>query len=85
MWSLFLKYALDQEYREKVNKVIESEELLQMVGNLLMSIRQDEQERTIFRNQRKYQTDLQSDLATAEDRGRRDSKIEITRNLCKWE
>ena len=51
-----------------------------MAGNLLMSISQDERERAIFRSRRKFQTDLQSDLATAEDRGRRDSKIEIARN-----
>ena len=79
-WSVFLQYAPDQEHREKVNEVIESEEVLQMAGNLLMSISQDERERAIFRSRRKFQTDLQSDLATAEDRGRRDSKIEIARN-----
>ena len=79
-WSVFLQYAPDQEHREKVNEVIESEEVLQMAGNLLMSISQDERERAIFRSRRKFQTDLQSDLATAEDRGRHDSKIEIARN-----
>ena len=79
-WSVFLQYAPDQKHREKVNEVIESEEVLQMAGNLLMSISQDERERAIFRSRRKFQTDLQSDLATAEDRGRRDSKIEIARN-----
>ena len=41
-----------------------------MAGNLLMNISQDERERAIFRSRRKFQTDLQSDLATAEDRGR---------------
>ena len=61
-WSVFLQYAPDQKYREKVNEVIESEEVLQMAGNLLMSISQDERERAIFRSRRKFQTDLQSDL-----------------------
>jgi len=87
-WSLFLQYAPDQKHREKVNEVIESEEVLQMAGNLLMSISQDERERAIFRSRRKFQTDLQSDLATAEDRGRSigraegrlEGKIEIARN-----
>lgn len=69
-WSLFLQYAPNQEHREKVNEIIESEEVLQMAGNLLMSISQDERERAIFRSRRKFQTDLQSDLATAEDRGK---------------
>ena len=88
-WSLFLQYAPDQEHREKVNEVIESEEVLQMAGNLLMNISQDERERAIFRSRRKFQTDLQSDLATAEDRGRNIGKqegrvernIEIAQNL----
>ena len=61
-WSVFLQYAPDQKYREKVNEVIESEEVLQMAGSLLMSISQDERERAIFRSRRKFQTDLQSDL-----------------------
>lgn len=55
-----------------------------MAGNLLMSISQDERERAIFRSRRKFQTDLQSDLATAEDRGVRKGieqrNIEIARN-----
>ncbi len=52
-----------------------------MAGDLLMSISQNERERAIFRSRRKFQTDLQSDLATAEDngerRGRSAEKIEI--------
>jgi len=46
-------------------------EVLQVAGNLLMSISQNERERAIFRSRRKFQTDLQSDLATAEDIGER--------------
>lgn len=69
-WSVFFEYASDPEHRESVNEVIESEEVLQMAGNLLMSISQNERERAIYRSRRKYQTDLQSDFATAEDRGR---------------
>jgi len=37
-WSVFLRYANIPEYRETVNKVIESKEALQMAGNLLMSV-----------------------------------------------
>ena len=58
-----------------------------MAGNSLMSISQDERERAIFRSRRKFQTDLQSDLATAEDRGVRKGieqrNIEIARNLLR--
>ena len=41
-----------------------------MAGDVLMSISQDERERAVFRSRRMYQTDLESNLATAEDRGR---------------
>ena len=76
-------YAPDLEHRDVVNRVIESEEVLQVAGNLLMSISQNERERAIFRSRRKFQTDLQSDLATAEDRGRVERSFEIARNLLK--
>ena len=90
-WSVFLQYAPDPEHRETVNKVIESEEVLQVAGNLLMSISQNERERAIFRSRRKFETDLQSDLATAEDNGERRGeligerrgRIEVARNLLK--
>ena len=80
-WSVFLQYAPDLEHREIVNKVIESEEVLQVAGDLLMNISKNERERAIYRSRRKFQTDLQSDLATAEDRGRRQSAFTIAKNL----
>lgn len=80
-WSVFFQYAPDLEHREIVNKVIESEEVLQVAGDLLMNISKDERERAIYRSRRKFQTDLQSDLATAEDRGRRQSAFTIAKNL----
>ncbi len=53
----------------------------------MMSISQNEQERAIFRSRRKFQTDLQSDLATAEDNGERKGrmaeKVEIARNALR--
>ena len=66
-----------------------------MAGELLMSISQDERERAIFRSRRKFQTDYQSDLATARDngiqiglaegmaKGKAEGKIEIAQNLLK--
>lgn len=68
-WSIFFQYAPDPMYRETVNKVIESEEVFQLAGNLLMSISKDEEERARFRSRRKFQTDIQSDLATSWDEG----------------
>ena len=84
-WSVFLRYAQDPQHRKTVNQVIESEEVLSVAGELLMSISQSEQERAIFRSRRKYQTDLQSNLATAEDRGKKigvkQRSVEIAQNL----
>ena len=74
-WAIFFQYASEPIFRETVNQVIASKEVLQMAGELLMSISQDERERAVFRSRRMYQTDLQSDLATAEDRGERRGRI----------
>jgi predicted transposase/invertase (TIGR01784 family) len=68
-WALFFQYANIPEYREAVNKIIQSKEALQMAGSLLMSVSKDERERAVFRSRRMFQTDMQSNLATAEDRG----------------
>ena len=75
-WAVFFQYASEPNHRETVNKVIASKEVLQMAGNRLMSISQDERERAVFRSRRKFQTDMQSDLATAEDRGERRGRAE---------
>ena len=40
-----------------------------MAGDLLMSVSKDERERAIFRSRRMYQSDLDSNIATAEKRG----------------
>jgi len=80
-WSVFFQYAEKPTHRETVNKVIESEEVLNVAGELLMSISQNERERAIFRSRRKFQSDHDSDMATAEDIGRTKEKIEIARNL----
>jgi len=51
-----------------------------MAGNLLMSISQDERERAVFRSRRMYQSDMDSNIATAEARGAKQRNIEIARN-----
>ena len=70
-WAIFFRYADSERSREKVNEVIASKEELQMAGEMLMSISKDERECAVFRSRRMYQTDLMSNLATAEDRGLR--------------
>ena len=74
-WAIFFRYADIPEYRETVNKVISSKEALQMAGNLLMSVSKDERERAIFRSRRMYQSDQDSNIATAEYRGERRGEI----------
>lgn len=51
-----------------------------MAGELLMSISQDERERAIFRSRRKFQTDMQSNLATEREEGRAEG--EQNRNIA---
>lgn len=86
-WSVFLQYAPDPRQRELVNRIIASEEVLTMAGELLMSISQDERERAIFRSRRKFQTDMQSNLATEREEGRAEGEqkrsIEIARRLLR--
>ena len=40
-----------------------------MAGSLLMSVSKYERERAVYRSRRMFQTDMQSNIATAEDRG----------------
>jgi predicted transposase/invertase (TIGR01784 family) len=75
-WAVFFQYASVPTHRETVNKVIDSKEALQIACSLLMSISQDERERAVFRSRRMYQTDRESDIATAEDRGRHEGRLE---------
>jgi predicted transposase/invertase (TIGR01784 family) len=79
-WAVFLRYASMPKYREKLNKVIETKEALQMAGELLMSVIQDEHERARFRSRRMFLTDLASDMATVKDIGRAEGRVEIARN-----
>ena len=84
-WALFFRYADIPKYRDRVNEVIESKEAMQMAGNLLMSVSQDERERAVFRSRRMYQTDMQSNWNTAFDngvkQGRREGRQEGQREM----
>jgi predicted transposase/invertase (TIGR01784 family) len=82
-WALFLRYANITEYRETVNKVIQSKEALQMAGSLLMSVSKDEHEQAVYRSRRMYETDMQSNIATAEDRGEQRKALAIASNMLK--
>ena len=68
-WAVFFRYADSGRYREQVNEVIASKEVLQMAGEMLMNISTDERERAVYRSRKMFQTDYLSNIATAEDRG----------------
>ena len=81
--SVFLRYAENPDYREIVNKVIESKEGLAVAGELLMSISKDERERAIFRNRRIAIADQESNRITAERNARKAEAIAIAKKLLK--
>jgi len=75
-WAVFLRYADSPDHRGVVNRILESREGLNVAGELLMNISQDERERAIFRSRRKYQTDLESNMLTAKREGRAEGRAE---------
>ena len=80
-WSIFFRYADIQRYRDTVNEIIQSREAIQMAGDVLLSVSQDERERAIFRSRQMYQTDMQSNWNTAYDNGRHSERIEIAKRM----
>lgn len=75
-WAVFFQYAADPQKRRKVNEVIESTEVLQVAGELLMNISTNEDERARYRSRKKYEMDRRSDLATAWDSGKAEGRAE---------
>ena len=71
-FSVFLWYADNPDYREIVNRVIESKEGLAVAGEVLMSISKDEREKAIFRNRRIALADLESNMVTMKRIGRQE-------------
>jgi predicted transposase/invertase (TIGR01784 family) len=80
-WAVFLQYANIPEHRVTVNKIIESKEALQMAGNLLMSVSQNEREQAVFRSRRMYQSDMDSNYATVLEVGKREGRAEVARKM----
>jgi len=85
MWSAFLGYAADPSHRILINEMIERKEALGMASRVLMNISKDDHERAKFRSRRKFETDLTSNILTAEYRGelrgRQDEKIKRATSL----
>ena len=64
-----MRYTLEQAIQARSCRV--NLYGIPLAGKLLMSISQDERERAIFRSRRMAQTDMDSNIATAEERGER--------------
>jgi len=79
-FSVFLRYAANPDYREIVNKVIETKEGLTVAGELLMSISKDERERAIFRNRRIAMADQESNRITVVRNAEQSKALAIARN-----
>jgi predicted transposase/invertase (TIGR01784 family) len=79
-FSVFLRYAENPDYREIVNKVIETKEGLAVAGELLMSISKDERERAIFRNRRIAMADKESNRITVARNAEKSKAIDVAQN-----
>ena len=82
--SVFLRYAENPDYRDIVNRVIESKEGLAVAGEVLMSISKDEREQAIFRSRRIALADQESNRVTAERNlalAEKNVALAIARNL----
>jgi predicted transposase/invertase (TIGR01784 family) len=75
-FSVFLRYADNPDYRDTVNKVIETREALTVAGEVLMSVSKNERERAILHSRRIAQRDLESNFAAAERIGRAEGRTE---------
>jgi len=69
-WSLFLRFAQNPMHRKLINDIIDNKKEIEMAATLLREISQDECERARLRSRRMYETDMISNLLTAERRGR---------------
>ena len=68
-WSLFFKYAQEPVQRKHINDIIREKEEIGMAAELLQEISKDERERAILRSRRMAETDLFSNIRTAEKAG----------------
>ena len=82
-WSAFIAYADDPKKRKVINEILEQREAMAMASSVLREISKDEHERARLRSRRMFETDMTSDLLTAEARGeikeRKKWKLVITK------
>jgi hypothetical protein len=75
-----LEYLTDKEKRSKIKEIVEHEEGIAMASEVLMTISKDEIEQARLMSEFKYQVDLQSHLAYAEQKG---EEMGIKKGLAK--
>jgi predicted transposase/invertase (TIGR01784 family) len=75
-WLLFFRFAPDISRRNLINDIISNKEEISMAAALLKEISKDERERAILRSRRMAETDLISNLLTAEARGEMKGRVE---------
>jgi len=63
------KFTPDPVYKDLINDIIKDKEEIAMAAALLQEISKDEHERARLRSRRMYETDMISNLLTAERRG----------------
>ena len=84
-WVIFFEHADNPEYRDMVNSIIESKEEMNLAGELLVSISQDEKEQAYLRSRRMFQSDFESNLLTAKrsgkEEGKEEERLKFIRNL----
>jgi predicted transposase/invertase (TIGR01784 family) len=68
-WSIFLGYAQSSEHRDLINEIIESKKEIAMAAELLMSVSRNADERARLMSRKKFETDMTSNMLTAEARG----------------
>jgi len=69
MWTLFFGYANRPEYGKVMEAIFKKKKEVEMAGTLLKSISKDERERAHLRSRRMFETDMESNLITAKERG----------------
>ena len=82
-WLLFFKYATDKTRRDTLNKILEREEGIKMAAQILETISKDEKERAIYEAQWLYELDQQSEIISAERRGKEKISREIAKGFKK--
>jgi predicted transposase/invertase (TIGR01784 family) len=68
-WIVFFRYVTDPEKRDLINKILAYEEGITMVGEVLLTISRDEEERARLESEFKYELDRQCEMEDARRAG----------------